>query len=255
MLPEILSLAQAYLKELPPAPPAPEPPAGAAIASWIDHTLLKPEVTASQVKVHCREALQNGFAAVYVNPSFLPLATGLLSGSPVLVASVVGFPFGADLPMVKAFEALACLQAGARELDMVMNVGAIKGEAYGLVLTDIQAVVQVAHSQGVLLKVILETGLLNRQEKIIACLIARAAGADFVKTSTGFETGGATVEDIDLMNRVVGPEVKVKASGGVRTYADALEMVRAGASRIGTSAGVQIVAEAAAEAVAEAAAL
>lgn len=241
---ELIDLAKEYENQLPEPAGRPEAPRGAAIAAWIDHTLLKPEATAQQVKTLCQEARQYQFASVCVNPAFVPLASGLLAGSGVPVCCVVGFPLGATLATQKAFEALSCLEHGAAEVDMVMNVGALKGQAYGQVLNDIQAVTQVAHNQGALVKVILETCLLTRSEKIIACLLSRAAGADFVKTSTGFSTGGATVEDIDLMFRTVGPEVKVKASGGIRNLQSALAMVAAGASRLGSSSGVQIVAEA-----------
>jgi deoxyribose-phosphate aldolase len=241
---EIISLANEYQHELPSPVPTFRAPQGKEISSWIDHTLLKPEATAEQVRSLCQEAARYGFASVFTNPSFTPLVAGLLRDTPVVVGTAVGFPLGATLPTVKAFEAMTCVNSGATEIDMVINVGALKGEAYGMVLNDIQMVAQVSHNQRAILKVILETGLLTRFEKIMACLIAKAAGADFVKTSTGFGTGGATVEDIDLMYRVVAPQVKVKASGGIRTYADALAMIKAGASRIGTSSGVRIIQEA-----------
>jgi deoxyribose-phosphate aldolase len=241
---DLLDIARAYDQKLPEPPPAIKLPQGAEIAKWIDHTLLKPEATAEQVKTLCQEALQHGFASVCVNPAFLPLVSGLLAGSQVAPCVVIGFPLGATLPAQKALEALTCLNAGARELDMVLHVGALKGQAYGQVLNEVQALALAAHNQGALLKVILETGLLTRQEKIIACLLCKAAGADFVKTSTGFGPGGATVEDVDLMYRVVGPMVKVKASGGIRNLQAALAMIAAGASRLGTSAGIQILKEA-----------
>lgn len=244
-LAELIDLASEYERQLPVPPPALQMPQGAAIAGWIDHTLLKPEATAQQVKVLCQEARQHHFASVCVNPVFVPLAAGLLSGSGVPVCSVVGFPLGASLPTQKALEALSGLEHGAMEIDMVLHVGALKGQAYGQVLNEIQAVVQVAHNQGALVKVILETSLLTREEKIVACLISQAAGADFVKTSTGFSSGGATVEDVDLMYRVVGQNVRVKASGGIRSLEAARAMIVAGASRVGTSSGVQIVTEAA----------
>jgi deoxyribose-phosphate aldolase len=245
-LSEILDLAEAYEQEL-PQPPAPlVMPAGAQIAGWIDHTLLKPEATAEQVKTLCQDARQYGFASVCVNPGFAPLATGLLAGSPVSVCTVIGFPLGATLPTLKVVEALAGLEAGAVELDMVLNIGALKGQAYGLVYNEIQAIVQLAHNQKAIVKVILENALLTHQEKIIACLICKAVEADFVKTSTGFGPSGATVEDVALMYQVVGPEVKVKAAGGIRSLETAQAMIRAGASRLGTSSGVQIVREAAA---------
>ncbi len=244
-LAELIDLAGEYDRQLPVPPPALQMPQGQAIAGWIDHTLLKPEATAEQVKVLCQEARQHCFASVCINPVFVPLAAGLLAGSGVPVCTVIGFPLGASLPTQKALETLACLEHGATEIDMVLHVGALKGQAYGQVLNEIQAVVQVAHNQKALVKVILETCLLTRQEKIIACLISQAAGADFVKTSTGFSSGGATLEDIDLMYRVVGQNLKVKASGGIRSLESARAMIAAGASRIGTSSGVKIVAEAA----------
>jgi deoxyribose-phosphate aldolase len=240
----LLELAAAYEHELPPAPPALELPIGGKIAAWIDHTLLKPEATAAQVKVLCQEALEYRFASVCINPAYVPLASGLLAKSPVAVCTVAGFPLGAALPEYKVFETLAGINAGAREIDMVINLGALKGEAYGLVLNEIAAVVQTAHNQGALVKVILEMALLTRLEKIVGCLLCKAAGADFVKTSTGFGPGGATVEDVALMRRVVGAEMGVKAAGGVRTLADAQAMIRAGANRLGASAGVTIVHEA-----------
>ncbi len=243
-LKEIISLASEYQQQLPQPALSTQLPEAKEISSWIDHTLLKPEVTAEQVRSFCQEAAEYQFASAITNPSFTPLVAGLLRDTPVSVGSVVGFPLGATLPTIKAFEAMTCLNSGATEIDMVLNVGALKGEAYGMVFNDIQIVAQTVHNQRGILKVILETGLLTHYEKIIACLIAKAAGADFVKTSTGINNGGATVEDVDLMNRVVGPEVKVKASGGIRTYADALAMIKAGASRIGTSSGVRIIQEA-----------
>jgi deoxyribose-phosphate aldolase len=245
-LAELIDMADAYEQALPPAPPLPQPPVGAEIAGWIDHTLLKPEATAEQIKKLCDEARQYGFASVCVNPAFTSLAAGLLSGTSVKVCTVVGFPLGATLPTYKALEALSCLSAGAVELDMVIHIGALKGGAYGQVLNDIIAVTQVAHNQRAIVKVILEMALLSRREKIIACLISKAAGADFVKTSTGFGPGGATVEDVDLMFRLVGPTVQVKAAGGIRDLQTAQAMIAAGATRLGSSSGVQIVQEASA---------
>ncbi|MBN2550728.1 MAG: deoxyribose-phosphate aldolase [Anaerolineales bacterium] len=222
----------------------PPPPIGAEIAGWIEHTLLKPEATAAQVKVLCQEALQYHFASVCVNPAYVTLVSALLSGSPVKTCAVVGFPLGATLPTQKVVETLACLENGAVEIDMVINIGAMKGEAYGLVYNEVQTIAQVVHNQRAVVKVILETALLRRKEKIIACLVCKAAGVDFVKTSTGFGPGGATVEDVDLIYRLVGPQVRVKASGGIRSLETALAMIRAGATRLGTSSGVQIVKEA-----------
>jgi deoxyribose-phosphate aldolase len=238
-LADLLALAEKYDQELPP-PPEPLIPQGAAIAAWIDHTLLKPEATEAQIVQLCQEALQFSFAAVCVNPVYVHLAARLLQNSPVAVCTVVGFPLGATLTSCKVLETLACLHAGASEIDMVLPIGALKGAAYGQVLNDISAVVQAAHNQSAIVKVILETALLTRQEKITACLLAQQAGADFVKTSTGFAAAGATVEDVALMRRVVGDQLGVKAAGGVRTIQDALAMIRAGASRIGTSSGVKI---------------
>jgi deoxyribose-phosphate aldolase len=246
-LSDLLELAERYNRELPAAPAALKPPQGAGIAAWIDHTLLKPEATAPQVKKLCQEAVEHTFASVCVNPANVLLSAESLSGSEVKVCSVVGFPFGATPATVKVFETLACIDAGATEIDMVINLGALKGQAYGQVYNEILALAQVCHNRNALLKVILEMAILTRQEKIIGCLISKAAGADFVKTSTGYGPGGATVEDVDIMYRVVGPQVKVKAAGGIRNLQTALAMVSAGASRLGASAGVQIVQEAVAQ--------
>jgi deoxyribose-phosphate aldolase len=245
-LADLIELAAAYEQELPPAPPVFEVPPGAKLAGWIDHTLLKPEATAAQVKTLCQEAVEYKFASVCINPAYVPLAAGLLAAARLTVCTVVGFPLGAALPEYKVFETLACINAGASEIDMVINIGALKGAAYGLVLNEIAAVVQTAHNQGAIVKVILENALLTRQEKILGCLLCKAAGADFVKTSTGFGPGGATVEDVNLMRRVVGAEMGVKAAGGIRKLADARAMILAGANRLGASAGVTIVQEAAA---------
>jgi len=247
-LSEVIAKKDRYLRELPPlAGPlqAPSgPPLGGEIARWIDHTLLKPEATRPQVRLICQEALEYGFASVCVNPGFVPLVAETLAGSPVEVCTVIGFPLGASLTAAKAAETGLAIEAGATEVDMVLNIGALKGQAYDQALADIQAVVRVAREQNVLVKVILETALLTREEKIMACLLCQEAGADFVKTSTGFSSGGATCEDVTLMRRVVGPQMGVKASGGIRTYADAVAMIRAGANRLGASAGVAIVKEA-----------
>ncbi|OGO11613.1 MAG: deoxyribose-phosphate aldolase [Chloroflexi bacterium RBG_16_47_49] len=219
-------------------------PEGKQIAGWIDHTLLKPEATPAQVKVLCQEAMQYHFASVCLNPVYIQLACGLLKDAPEAICAVVGFPLGAVLPEFKIYETLACINAGAVEIDMVINIGALKSEAFGLIMNEIQAVTQTAHNQGAITKIILETALLTRREKILACLISKAAGADFVKTSTGFGTGGATIEDVELMRRVVGSEMGVKAAGGIRTYTDAVAMIKAGANRLGASVGVKIVQEA-----------
>lgn len=243
-LSEIIKLAQKYENELPARLDAPVVPQGSEVASWIDHTLLKPEATPSQIQKLCQEAQEHQFAAVCVNPSYVSLAAGLLARSPVQVCTVVGFPLGASLTTYKIVEALGCMQAGATEIDMVINLGALKGEAYGMVMNEIEALAQVTHNQGAILKVIIETALLTRREKIIACLISKTAGADFVKTSTGFASAGATVDDVELMRCVVGANLGVKAAGGVRGLADAQAMIRAGATRLGSSAGVQIMKEA-----------
>lgn len=243
ILTELLSLAASYEHELPPSLAGGEMPRGNDLATYIDHTLLKPEATASQVKDLCAEAIQYRFAAVCINPAYVPLARGLLYNSTVSICTVVGFPLGANLPSYKAYETLACLEAGATEIDMVLNIGAMKGGAYGQVYNEIQAVAQVCHNQNALVKVILETALLTYSEKIIACLICKAAGANFVKTSTGFGPAGAKIEDVDLMRRIVGTNLGVKASGGIRTLSDATAMIRAGANRLGTSSGVKILQE------------
>jgi len=240
-LAEIIALADAYEQELPLGGESLPVPQGKEIAAWIDHTLLKPEANAVQIRNLCQEAIQYRFAAVCVNPAFVPLVHGLLADSKVAVCTVIGFPLGATLPTYKVFETLASLQAGAQEIDMVLNIGAMKGEAYGLVWNDIEAVAQVAHHGGAIVKVILENALLTRREKILGCLISKAAGADFVKTSTGFGPGGATRDDVELMRRVVGPAMGVKAAGGIRSLEDAEGMIRSGANRIGASAGVKIV--------------
>jgi deoxyribose-phosphate aldolase len=243
-LSQILSLARDYEAQLPPAPAPLKVPPGREIAHWIDHTLLKPDATAAQIRTLCEEAMQHHFASVCVNPAYVPLACGMLRNAKENVCVVVGFPLGAVLPEFKVYETLACVNAGASEVDMVINVGALKSEAYGLVLNEIMAVTGTAHNQGAIVKVIIETCLLSQREKIIACLLSQAAGADFVKTSTGFGTSGATVEDVELMRRVIGPDMGLKAAGGIRTYADALAMIKAGANRLGASAGVRILQEA-----------
>lgn len=213
------------------------------LAKTIDHTLLKPDTVAAQIEAHCQDARRYEFAAVCVNPTWVPLCAELLAGSSVKVASVAGFALGATLPAVKAYEAREAILLGASEIDMVLNVGKLKDGDYRLVLEDIAGVVDEAHEHGALLKVIIETGLLTVDEKIAACVLCMEAGADFVKTATGFNGGGATAADIALMRRVVGPGMGVKAAGGVRTMADALAMIAAGATRIGSSAGVAIVQE------------
>ncbi len=214
-------------------------PASDGLASLIDHTLLKPDATKEMIEQLCREAAQFCFASVCVNPNWVPLCRELLRGSGVKVCTVIGFPSGAHAPDVKAYEARRAVEQGAEEVDMVINIGAMKSKDYALVEQDIRGVVQAAG--GAVVKVILETSLLTREEKIMGCTLAKAAGADFVKTSTGFAGGGATVEDVKLMRETVGPEMGVKASGGVRTKEEAEAMVKAGATRLGASAGVKIV--------------
>ncbi len=211
------------------------------VAAVIDHTLLKPDATPEQVRRLCAEALQYGFCSVCVNPANVRLAADLVRGSQVRVCSVVGFPLGANTPEIKAREAERAIADGAREVDMVLNIGALKSGAYELVEQDIKAVVQAAHLAGGLCKVILETGYLTDEEIMEACRRAVSAEADFVKTSTGFGPGGATAAAVALMRATVGPEVGVKAAGGIRTYETAREMLSAGATRIGASASVQIV--------------
>ncbi len=213
-----------------------------SIAKMIDHTVLKPQTTEADVRKLCAEAAEYGFASVCVNPCWVSLCAELLQDTPVDVCTVIGFPLGANTPAVKAFEAAEAIAQGATEVDMVLNVGAMKDGNHALVLEDIAAVVKAAKGKA-LVKVILETCLLTDDEKRAACRLAKQAGADYVKTSTGFSTGGATVEDIALMRAEVGADMGVKASGGIRDYAAASAMVQAGASRIGASAGVQIVAQ------------
>jgi deoxyribose-phosphate aldolase len=212
----------------------------ASIARLIDHTLLRPDATDSDIRNVCREARQYGFASVCVNSYWAPLAAAELAGCPVKVCTVVGFPLGATTTATKVAETEEALQAGAREIDMVMNIGALRGGDRDAVEADIKAVVDASHRAGAIAKVILETALLDDDLKVAACLLAKAAGADFVKTSTGFGPGGATAHDVALMRSAVGPDMGVKASGGIRTLADLKAMVEAGATRIGASAGVKI---------------
>ncbi|MBA4122928.1 MAG: deoxyribose-phosphate aldolase [Acidobacteria bacterium] len=213
-------------------------------ASLIDHTLLKPEASESDIRKLCAEAAQFGFASVCVNPSWVKKAAEFLRGTTVPVCTVIGFPLGATLSDVKAFEARRAIFNGAREVDMVINIGALKSGDDCAVEADIRAVAEAAHENGVLCKVIIETALLTDEEKVRACLASKNAGADFVKTSTGFAKGGATVEDVALMRRVVGSNLGVKASGGVKGIEDARAMFEAGATRIGASVGVKIAQEA-----------
>jgi len=213
-------------------------------AAWcIDHTLLRPEASHAQVEQLCDEAAQYGFACVMVNPTWVSFCASRLRNTPVKTGVVIGFPLGASVATAKRLEAEECLRLGADELDMVMNIGALKSGDHALVETDIRALAETCHQAGAILKVILECALLTNPEKETACRLALAAGTDFVKTSTGFSTGGATVEDVALMRRVVGDRCRVKAAGGVRTAADFAAMLKAGADRIGTSASVSIMRE------------
>jgi deoxyribose-phosphate aldolase len=211
------------------------------LARYIDHTLLKPDATAVEIDRLCAEAAEYHFASVCINPTWVRRAAANLRGTDVVVCTVIGFPFGATSPEIKAMEARKALRDGAREVDMVINIGALKSGEHALVGEDIAKVVDAAHESGALCKVILETALLTDEEKVIASSLAKTAKADFVKTSTGFAGGGATVYDVALMRETVGPKMGVKASGGVRTTEDAEEMIAAGATRIGASAGIQIV--------------
>lgn len=205
---------------------------------YIDHTILKPESTEQQVAKIIEEAKEYDFASVCVNPTWVAYAAKRLAGTEVKVCTVIGFPLGANTPAVKAFETKDAIANGADEIDMVINIGALKSQNYDLVLEDIQAVVEASGDK--LVKVIIETCLLTDEEKVKACQLSQEAGADFVKTSTGFSTGGATVVDVALMRQTVGPDTGVKASGGARTYEDALAFIEVGATRIGASSGVAI---------------
>ncbi|KAB2338568.1 deoxyribose-phosphate aldolase [Cytobacillus depressus] len=210
------------------------------VAKMIDHTLLKADATKEQIETICAEAKEYEFASVCINPTWVKLSSELLSGTDVKVCTVIGFPLGASTPETKAFETKNAIENGATEVDMVINIGALKGGNYELVERDIRAVVDAAKGKA-LTKVIIETCLLSEEEKVKACELSVKAGADFVKTSTGFSTGGATVEDIALMRKTVGPDIGVKASGGVRSAEDAQKMIEAGATRIGASSGAAIV--------------
>jgi deoxyribose-phosphate aldolase len=216
----------------------------AAIAALIDHTILKPEATAADAARLCAEALKFKFASVCVNPVFTPQVSALLRNSSVKSCAVVGFPLGANLTATKVAETNSALQNGAQEIDMVIHIGALKSAQDDLVSADIRAVCDACHAAKAICKVIIETCLLSEEEKVRACRLAANAGADFVKTSTGFSTSGATAEDVALMRTVVGPHIGVKASGGIRTLDDVLKMVVAGATRIGSSSGTKITEEA-----------
>jgi deoxyribose-phosphate aldolase len=223
--------------------------APSGVAAMIDHTLLKPDATRTEIETLCREAAQFGFATVCVNPAWVALAASRLAGTPVGVCSVVGFPLGATTPDVKGFETRRAIFDGAREIDMVINVGALKSGDLRTVERDIEAVAAPSRECGVLSKVIIEAALLTDDEKVTACTLAKAAGADYVKTSTGFGPGGATAADVALMRRVVGADMGVKAAGGVRDLESLKAMVAAGATRVGASAGVKIVQQARGETV------
>ena len=212
-----------------------------AVAALIDHTILKPEATRADVIKVCREARQYGFASVCINPYWVPLVRAELAGSKVKVCTVVGFPLGATSTEAKVAETAAALRAGAQEIDMVINVGALRSGDQEAVKVDIQQVVRVSQEAGAAVKVILETALLDDKEKAVACTLAKLAGADFVKTSTGFSKTGATAHDVALMRGVVGPDMGIKAAGGIRTLEDVRQMTAAGATRIGASASVKIV--------------
>ena len=211
------------------------------LAPYIDHTALRPETTADQIRTLCEEAVRCGFASVCINPCWVPFAADLLGGCRVPVCSVVGFPLGATTPTAKAFETREAVRSGASEIDMVINIGKLKGKNYRAVADDIRAVVDGSGAAQV--KVILETALLTDEEKIVASAICREAAADFVKTSTGFSTAGATVEDIVLIRRTIGQDMRIKAAGGIRTRAAARALISAGADRLGASASVKMVSE------------
>jgi len=216
----------------------------ADIAGLIDHTLLKPEASRADIRKLCYEAVRFSFASVCINPWYVPLAAELVRGSAVKVCTVAGFPLGATLPQVKIYEAEEAIKLGAQEIDMVINIGALKSGQDDVVELDIRGVVEASHRGGAITKVILETALLTLEEKVRACVASKNAGADFVKTSTGFGPGGATAEDVALMRAVVGKDVGVKAAGGIRSLEDLKKMVSAGATRIGASASVRILEQA-----------
>jgi deoxyribose-phosphate aldolase len=211
------------------------------LARLIDHTMLKPEATPAEIEQLCEEALRYRFASVCVNPIYVPLAAAKLTKTEVEVGTVIGFPLGATTTTAKVCEAEQALDDGATELDMVLRIGALKAGEREIVAEDIAAVATVCHDGGGLLKVIIEAALLDDDEKVLACEVAEEAGADFVKTSTGFAASGAKVEDVQLMRQTVSPQLGVKAAGGIHSYEEAMAMIEAGANRIGASAGIQIV--------------
>lgn len=214
------------------------------LAAMIDHTLLKPEATSGEIEALCKEAMEYGFKSVCINPGYVFLARNLLKGSRVKVCTVVGFPLGAITAKSKVFETDDAITNGAQEIDMVINIGRLKSGDHKMVREDIRGVVVTAQSKSVIVKVIIEACLLTDPEKEKACMLAKEAGTDFVKTSTGFSKSGATPEDVALMRRVVGNSVGVKAAGGIRSYDDAIRMIESGANRIGASAGIKIITEA-----------
>ncbi len=224
-----------------PAPDATVALSGAEMAAYIDHTILKPDATSAAIARLCAEAIQHRFAAVCVNPDHIAECTQILRGSGVMIATVVGFPLGATTSRSKALETQECIQLGADEIDMVLNIGRLKDDDYGLVRHDVAAVVQAAQNHPV--KVIIETPLLTDEEKIIACLLCQAAGAAFVKTCTGFNGGGATVSDVRLMRATIGPQMGLKAAGGIRDTVTAQALLQAGANRLGASASLSIIQE------------
>jgi deoxyribose-phosphate aldolase len=215
----------------------------ASVAALIDHTLLRPEATASEIRKVCAEARQHGFATVCVNPYWVLLVAAEIAGSRVKACTVIGFPLGANTTSIKVAETIQAVRAGAREIDMVLNVGELRGGNHEGVLQDIRAVAEAAHQGGAIVKVIVETALLTDEQKIAACGLAKDARAEFVKTSTGFGPAGATVEDVALLRRAVSAGMGVKASGGIRTLADLQKMVAAGATRVGSSNSVKIIGE------------
>lgn len=210
------------------------------ISKYIDHTILNADASEKDIQKLCIEAKEYDFKTVCINPAWVDYARHLLEGSDVGITTVIGFPLGANTPEIKAAEAKQAVEKGVADVDMVINIGALKNEDYATVLNDIETVVEAVAGKAIV-KVIIETSLLTKTEKIRACEIAKKAGADFVKTSTGFSTGGATIEDVQLMRATVGPKMGVKASGGVRSYEDAIAMIEAGATRIGASSGIAIV--------------
>ncbi|MBN1398644.1 MAG: deoxyribose-phosphate aldolase [Bacteroidetes bacterium] len=213
----------------------------AKLAGLIDHTLLKPDATLHEIENLCNEAKKYGFASVCVNPGYVKLCCDLLNYSDVKVCTVIGFPLGATSTAAKVYEAERAIKHGADEVDMVINIGMLKSGEYDYVEHDIAAVAETAHRMNAIIKVIIETGLLNKDEIIKACVLVKHAGADFIKTCTGFSRGAAKAADVALMRKVIGPELGIKASGGVRSKKKALMLIASGATRIGTSSGVKII--------------